>query len=205
MPDPGGPSTVEHRRSTGEEVSHLSSELIDCSTARFRRWSVAGRREFFKGAALGAASLVVTGAAMETEAAPEPPRPGVLLPTEAQAQAEAGAAPTSVEAVRQPASDFMVDVLRKLDFDYAAVNPGSAFAGLHESILSYAGNRKPELLTCLHEEAAIAMAHGYAKAAGKPMLVCVHGTVGLLHGSMALFQAWRSEEHTSELQSPLAQ
>jgi acetolactate synthase-1/2/3 large subunit len=149
-----------------------------------------GRREFFKGAALGAASLVVTSRAMETEAAPEPPRPGVLLPTEAQAQAEAGATPPSVEAVRQPASDFMVDVLRKLDLDYAAINPGSAFAGLHESILSYAGNRKPELLTCLHEEAAIAMAHGYAKAAGKPMLVCVHGTVGLLHGSMALFQAW---------------
>ena len=34
------------------------------------------------------------------------------------------------------------------------------------------------------------MAHGYAKAAGKPMMVMVHGTVGLLHSSMAVFQAW---------------
>jgi hypothetical protein len=85
----------------------------------------------------------------------------------------------------------MVDVLKKLDFDYVAINPGSAFAGLHESLINYSGNKSPEILTALHEEAAIAMAHGYAKAAaGKPMLVCVHGTVGMLHGSMALFQAW---------------
>ena len=84
----------------------------------------------------------------------------------------------------------MVDVLKKLDLDYAAINPGSAFAGLHESLLNHGGNTMPELVTCLHEETAMAMAHGYAKAAGKPMLVCVHGVVGLLHSSMALFQAW---------------
>src|SRR4029079_11722420 len=89
-----------------------------------------------------------------------------------------------------PASDFMVDVLKKLDLEYAAINPGSAFAGLHESVLNYGHNAQPELITCLHEESAMAMAHGYAKAAGKPMLVMVHGTVGLLHSSMALFQAW---------------
>jgi thiamine pyrophosphate-dependent acetolactate synthase large subunit-like protein len=84
----------------------------------------------------------------------------------------------------------MVDVLKKLDLDYAAINPGSAYAGLHESLLNYGNNTKPELLTCLHEESATAIAHGYAKAAGKPMLVCVHGVVGLLHSTMALFQAW---------------
>lgn len=154
-----------------------------------------GRREFFKGAALGAASLVVTGATGDTEAAATPPRPSVLIPIEAQAQAEFGyAQETGLQVTAspptQPASDFMLDVLKKLDFEYAAINPGSAFAGLHESVISYGGNTMPELLTCLHEEAAVAMAHGYAKAAGKPMLVCVHGTVGLLHGSMALFQAW---------------
>ena len=84
----------------------------------------------------------------------------------------------------------MVDVLKKIGFEYAAINPGSTFQGLHESLLNYGNNSAPELLTCLHEEAAVAMAHGYAKAAGKPMLVVVHGTVGLLHSSMALFQAW---------------
>ena len=84
----------------------------------------------------------------------------------------------------------MVDVLKALDFDYVAVNPGSAFEGLHESIINHGGNRKPEILTVLHEEAGAAIAHGYAKAAGKPMMTLMHGTVGLLHASMGLFQAW---------------
>jgi len=156
-----------------------------------------GRRDFFKGAAAGTAGLIVTGRA--AEAAPEPAAPAppsVVVPTDAQdlayAQAQ-NATPATVRAAipgQQPASDFMVDVIKKLDFDYVAINPGSAFAGLHESLINYSGNKSPEILTALHEEAAIAMAHGYAKAAGKPMLVCVHGTVGMLHGSMALFQAW---------------
>jgi acetolactate synthase-1/2/3 large subunit len=84
----------------------------------------------------------------------------------------------------------MVDVLKQLDLEYVAVNPGSAFEGLHESIINYGGNKQPEILTVLHEEAGAAIAHGYAKAAGKPMMTLMHGTVGLLHASMALFQAW---------------
>jgi acetolactate synthase-1/2/3 large subunit len=158
------------------------------------------RRNFFKGAVLGAAGLVVKGPAEAAEPASVVPRPGVLFPTEVHARTEYEYAPPQatptpapqqdVTASTGPASDFMVDVLKKLDFEYAAINPGSAFAGLHESLLNYGGNRMPEILTSLHEEAAVAMAHGYAKAAGKPMLVCVHGTVGLLHASMALFQAW---------------
>ena len=164
-----------------------------------RQGGAVGRRDFFKGAAAGAAGIIVTG--RQADAAPAsaaaPLTPAVVVPTEAQDQAyalaQSGASTPVVGAVpsgRQPASDFMVDVLKKLDFDYVAINPGSAFAGLHESLINYSGNRAPEILTALHEEAAIAMAHGYAKAAGKPMLVCVHGTVGMLHGSMALFQAW---------------
>ncbi|MBI3048389.1 MAG: thiamine pyrophosphate-binding protein [Acidobacteria bacterium] len=170
----------------------------------------ASRREFVKGAALGAASLVVPGTAPPAEAAPAPPRPAVVVPTEAQAQIEFGAAAATagsprrlrrgVLAAQAPApaaapasvhaSDFMVDVLKTLDFEYAAINPGSAFQGLHESLVNYGHNTMPEILTCLHEESAVAMAHGYAKAAGKPMLVVVHATPGLLHASMALFQAW---------------
>lgn len=84
----------------------------------------------------------------------------------------------------------MVDVLKSLGFDYAAANPGSSFRGLHESLINYGGNTKPELLTCCHEESSVAMAHGYAKIAGKPMLVMAHGTVGLQHASMAVYNAY---------------
>jgi acetolactate synthase-1/2/3 large subunit len=158
-----------------------------------------GRRDFFKGAALGAAGMVVNAApSAATEVVPPPVRPGALLPSSADVQAEFGigagaqapAAQAGAEPAGRPASDYMVDVLKTLDLEYAGINPGSAFAGLHESILNYGHNTKPELLTCLHEESATAMAHGYAKAAGKPMLVMFHGVVGLLHSSMALFQAW---------------
>ena len=160
-----------------------------------------GRRDFFKGAALGAAGLVVgtgAGAAAVVSGAPAasgfPPPPGFGgRPSQSDAEAEFGYAAQEAVAASStatPGSDFMVDVLKKLDFEYVAVNPGSAFEGLHESIINYGQNQMPELLTCLHEEAAAAMAHGYAKAAGKPMMVMVHGTVGLLHASMAIFQAW---------------
>jgi acetolactate synthase-1/2/3 large subunit len=84
----------------------------------------------------------------------------------------------------------MVDVLKSLNLDYVAVNPGSSFQGLHESVINYGNNAKPEMLTCLHEEIAATMAHGYAKAAGKPMAIMLHGTVGLLHSTMGVFQAW---------------
>ena len=163
-----------------------------------------GRRRFLKGAAAGAAALVATGSPETAQAAPAP-RPTVAKPTEAEALAEMGLA-TPAQAAAQaaaasqgsapaasasvPASDFMVDVLKTLDLDYVAVNPGSAFDGLHESLINYGQNKKPEMLTCLHEEHAAAIAHGYAKAAGKPMMIALHGTVGLLHASFGIFQAW---------------
>jgi acetolactate synthase I/II/III large subunit len=148
------------------------------------------RRDFFRDAAAGAAGLAVTPAATIASHQAASERPSAVLPTQAQAAAETGAARVSSAVITQPASDFMVDVLGALDLEYAAINPGSGFQGLHESIVNHAENRRPELLTCLHEESAAAIAHGYAKAAGKPMLVMVHGTVGLLHASMAIFQAW---------------
>jgi benzoylformate decarboxylase/acetolactate synthase-1/2/3 large subunit len=92
--------------------------------------------------------------------------------------------------VERPGSDFMIDVIKTLDIDYVSTNPGSSFRSLHESLVNYGGNRKPELLTCTHEEAAIAMAHGYAKAAGKPMAAFIHGTVGIQHAAMAVYNAW---------------
>ncbi len=151
------------------------------------------RRNFLKGAAAGAAgaaSAIVAGTGSAQQTAPA--RPAVARPTEADARADFVPPEPRVGAqfIQHPASDYMVDVLKALDFDYVAVNPGSAFEGLHESLINHGGNRKPEILTVLHEEAGAAIAHGYAKAAGKPMMTLMHGTVGLLHASMGLFQAW---------------
>ena len=75
-------------------------------------------------------------------------------------------------------------------FEYVAANPGSSFRGLQESFINYGGNKTPELLTCCHEESSVAMAHGYAKIEGKPMMIMAHGTVGLQHASMAIYNAY---------------
>ena len=92
--------------------------------------------------------------------------------------------------VQNPASDFMVDVIRNLGIDYITANPASSYRGLQESIVNYAGNKNPEFVTCLHEETAIAMGHGYAKIAYKPLAMLCHGTVGLQHASMAIYNAY---------------
>jgi acetolactate synthase I/II/III large subunit len=89
-----------------------------------------------------------------------------------------------------PGSDYMVDVLKQFDFEYVVANPGTSFAGLHESLINYGNNTEPEFLTACHEESAVSMAHGYAKIEGKPMLVLLHADVGIQHASMAIFNAY---------------
>jgi len=86
-------------------------------------------------------------------------------------------------------SDVIVDVLRDLDIEYIAVNPGATYRGLHDSLINYGNNTAPEMILCNHEEITVAIAHGYGKAAGKPMAAAVHNIVGLLHASMAMFNA----------------
>ncbi|MGA8999574.1 MAG: thiamine pyrophosphate-binding protein, partial [Pseudolabrys sp.] len=117
-------------------------------------------------------------------------RPSALRPTAAVAAAETGIPQASVQAGGAPSSDFMVDVIKSLDIDYVPCNPAQSFRGLHESLIDYGGNKKPEFLTCTHEESSVAMAHGYFKIAGKPLLVLCHGTVGLQHAAMAIYNAW---------------
>jgi thiamine pyrophosphate-dependent acetolactate synthase large subunit-like protein len=87
-------------------------------------------------------------------------------------------------------SDAIAAMLRALDVPYLALNPGASYRGLHDSIVNYLGNERPQMLLCLHEESAVAIAHGYAKAAGRMMGVVLHSNVGLMHGSMAIFNAW---------------
>ncbi|MDQ7829712.1 MAG: thiamine pyrophosphate-binding protein [Armatimonadota bacterium] len=87
-------------------------------------------------------------------------------------------------------SDLIVDLMRAYDIEYAALNPGATFRGLHDSIVNYGGNQRPQLILCTHEEIAVAVAQGYAKAAGRPMAAIVHDVVGLLHATMAIYTAW---------------
>lgn len=87
-------------------------------------------------------------------------------------------------------SDVVADALRALDIPYIALNPGASYRGLHDSLVNYLGNERPQMLLCLHEEAAVAIAHGYAKVTGKAMAAAVHSNVGLMHGTMAIFNAW---------------
>jgi acetolactate synthase-1/2/3 large subunit len=87
-------------------------------------------------------------------------------------------------------SDVIVDLMKAFDIEYAAFNPGATFRGIHDSIVNYGGNYKPEVIFCHHEEISVALAHGYAKAKGKPMIAIVHNMVGLQHASMAIFNAY---------------
>jgi acetolactate synthase I/II/III large subunit len=90
----------------------------------------------------------------------------------------------------QYGSDVVVDLMKAFDIEYAAFNPGATFRGIHDSIVNYGGNYKPEVIFCNHEEISVAVAHGYAKATGKPMIAIVHNMVGLQHASMAIFNAY---------------
>jgi thiamine pyrophosphate-dependent acetolactate synthase large subunit-like protein len=144
--------------------------------------SKTGRRAFLKGtaAAAGAAIAATTQLAQAAEAAADKP-----------AGKAAGEKKLPSETfITHPGSDFMADVLRAVGLQYLAINPASGFRSLHESILNHLGNKNPEILTCMHEESAAGIAHGYAKAAGKPMGIMMHGTVGLQHATMGIYNAW---------------
>ncbi|HEY5398636.1 MAG TPA: thiamine pyrophosphate-binding protein [Trebonia sp.] len=87
-------------------------------------------------------------------------------------------------------SDALAELLRRLGLPHVALVPGSSYRGLHDSLVNYNGNRDPQLLVCLHEEHAVAIAHGYAKVTGRPLAVAIHSNVGLMHASMAIYNAY---------------
>ena len=152
-----------------------------------------GRRTFLKAAALGTAALVTEATSAKAQQA-EPVRGGAAVPSARAAAAETEIVPLSVDVLTsgRPTSDYMVDVLKSLDFEYICSNPGSSFRGLHESFINHGGNRSPEWITCLHEEQSVAIADGYAQIEGKPVLVMAHGTVGIQHAAMAIYNSFCS-------------
>jgi acetolactate synthase-1/2/3 large subunit len=158
-----------------------------------------GRRHFLKGAALGgvvAAAVPVVRAQTEeaSPGAPAPPKVDASLPR------PAGATPRSEESTARDRSatystcggDYMVDVIRSLGIEYFAATPGNTFMGMHEAVINYGMLTQPNLrfITTMHEEASVAMSHGYAKIEGKPMACMMHTTVGLQHGAMAIYNAY---------------
>ena len=159
------------------------------------------RRRFLKNAAMGAAaagaSALVPGvpnpeAQAAAAASPTPAGVPVADPTPQQLARETGAVtPPSIppRTVVRPGSDLMVDALKSVGIQFVMANPGSSFEGLQESIINY-GRNDIEFITALHEESAVAAAHGYAKAEGTPMATLLHGTIGVQHAAMAIYNAY---------------
>jgi acetolactate synthase-1/2/3 large subunit len=183
-------------------------DIVNTVTEKNMQEKETGRRGFLKGAlvagagaATGAVGLVTSADSAAAEAGL--PQASAAGPSAATVAAErmggmgamgadaggADAAPDSAH-VLDPGSDFIVDVMRAADLDYVAVMTASSMRGMQESLANYGGNKKPEMIICCHEEGAVAMAHGYAKIAGKPMAAMLHAVVGLQHASMAIYNAW---------------
>jgi len=135
--------------------------------------SAVNRRAFLAGAATGAAAVLAQQASIA--GAQEAAKPVV---------------DASVQVNTRPASDYMVDIFKSFGMEYMFSMCASSFIGIHESVLNYAGNKNPEAIACTHEEISVAMANGYAKIEGKPVLVCAHATVGVQHAVMAVYDAW---------------
>jgi acetolactate synthase I/II/III large subunit len=150
-----------------------------------------GRGGFLKGVAVAGTAAIAAPVAAAAQA-PAAPAPTPSVPSAASPVGERGAPAELPYLESTNASDFMVDVMKSLGIEYVAAMPGSSFRGLHESIINYGMPTAPsmQLITCTHEEASVAMSHGYSKIEGKPMACMMHTTVGLQHGSMAIYNAW---------------
>jgi acetolactate synthase-1/2/3 large subunit len=156
------------------------------------------RRKFLRGAAAAALTAPVLPSAAQPPAAASPPPP--LSPADAAQTLAAETAPLDAGGdsltVENPGSDFMVDVLKTLEFEYVIANPASSFRGLHESLINYGGNAAPEWLTCTHEQAAVNIANGYFAVAAKPMAVVTFAPSGLQHAAMGIFGAFSARTPT---------
>lgn len=97
---------------------------------------------------------------------------------------------SAADSAPQYGSDVIAELVSRMGFEHVFLLPGSSFRGLHDSLVNYTRNTKPEIILCTSEIVAVAAAHGYAKARGKPALCIVHDLAGLMVGSMSIFNAW---------------
>jgi acetolactate synthase I/II/III large subunit len=151
------------------------------------------RRKFLAAAAVAGATGAVSPTTAATPARPETQQrlPSALPPNAHVAAAEAGVPDIPPFAGHgRPGSDFMVDVIKTLGIKYMPANPASSYRAIHESLINYGQNAMPEFLTCTHEESGVGIAHGYYKIANKPLMTLCHGTVGLMHATMNIYNAF---------------
>jgi thiamine pyrophosphate-dependent acetolactate synthase large subunit-like protein len=150
------------------------------------------RRGFLKTATLAGTGVIAPAFSAGQTAAEHHPAPRLHTVQLTSRDAEQGNPPPVGATQSNCGSDFMVDVMRHVGIEYVAAIPGNTFKGLHESVINYGMTSAPalELISCMHEEMSVAIAHGYAKVAGKPMACMMHSTVGLQHGAMALYNAY---------------
>ena len=148
------------------------------------------RRRFLTGVVAAGAATAVTPVAKAAEPQPAQRVPSALAPTMQIVAAETQPPGELPRVPGKPGSDFMVDVIKTLDIKYLPANCASSYRAIHESLINYGQNKMPEFLTCMHEESAVGMAHGYFKVAGKPLMTLCHGTVGLQHATMGIYNAW---------------
>jgi acetolactate synthase-1/2/3 large subunit len=179
------------------EETFTQRSMLECAFSISKRVTIlrspampkkVNRRGFLKGGAAAGLSTAIASTAGARAAQDKASQTATapLVPKESDPQALNSVVLTN----ENPGSDFMIDVVKSLGFEYIAANPGSSFRGLQESIINYGKNEWPEFLTCCHEESAVGIAHGYAKIAGKPMAVALHSTVGTQHASMAIYNAY---------------
>ena len=146
------------------------------------------RRDFLKASVAGAAAIAMPGAEASAAQAAQNGQP-VARPAPAQ-EADPPAS-VDFQSYERTGADFMADVLKTLPIDYVCSNPADKTAGLHESLTGpYGGNRSPEWITCTHEEISVAMGHGYYKIEGRMLAMAGHSTVGLMHASMSIYNAY---------------
>jgi acetolactate synthase-1/2/3 large subunit len=151
------------------------------------------RRRFLKTAAASAALAVTkpaTGKAQEIAQAPQITRNASAPVLGRPAAAPATIAVDEAKTIDKPGSDFMVDVIKSLGFEYMFGVPANTYMSLQESIVNYGKNKDPEFILATNEDLAAAMAHGYAKISGRPALVGCHGTVGAQHATMGVYDAF---------------
>jgi acetolactate synthase-1/2/3 large subunit len=151
-----------------------------------------GRRGFLKGVALGGVAATAGPAAVAAQAARPATDPSVPRAPGSVSTAAESTPRQHEQTYDSCGGDYMVDVMRGLGIEYFAATPGNTFMGLHEAVINYGmlGTPKLDFITTMHEEASVAMAHGYAKIEGKPMACGMHTAVGLQHASMAIYNAW---------------